>query len=104
MLAGCGCIFCSQVRGCSWQIALHSAVCCCCCAYIPAACTPSHFILQGSWHVKDTSTNGTFIDGAKLGKGNSGTLLPGQRLGLSLVAPAAPAAAPANSGFVNTVE
>jgi hypothetical protein len=51
--------------------------------------------------VKDTSTNGTFIDGAKIGKGNTGTLQVGQRLGLSIVAPAA---GPTSTGFVNTVE
>jgi predicted component of type VI protein secretion system len=57
--------------------------------------------VQGVWLVKDTSTNGTFIDGAKVGKGNTATLQVGQRLGLSIVAPAA---GPASTGFVNTVE
>jgi hypothetical protein len=60
-----------------------------------------HTLLQGTWLVKDTSTNGTFIDGAKIGKGNTCQLQPGQRLGLSIVAPAAGAA---SAGFVNTVE
>jgi hypothetical protein len=62
-------------------------------------CVPSP--LQGVWQVTDTSTNGTFIDGAKIGKGNTATLALGQRLGLSVVAPAG---GPPNAGFVTTVE
>jgi hypothetical protein len=56
---------------------------------------------QGIWLVKDSSTNGTFIDGVKIGKGNTGRLQVGQRLGLSIVAPAA---GPTATGFINTVE
>jgi hypothetical protein len=47
------------------------------------------------------STNGTFINGAKLGKGQTGVLRPGDHLGLS-TAPA-PAGNPA-AAYVNTVE
>lgn len=43
------------------------------------------------WLVTDTSTNGTFINGVKIGKGNSAVLKPGETLGLSVVTNAAPA-------------
>jgi hypothetical protein len=42
--------------------------------------------------VTDTSTNGTFINGNRLGKGNTAVLHPGDVLGLSIVLPAAAAA------------
>jgi hypothetical protein len=54
-------------------------------AFFPAA--------QGEWLVTDTSTNGTFINGAKIGKGSSAVLKPGDTLGLSVVTGTAPAVA-----------
>jgi hypothetical protein len=35
------------------------------------------------WSVKDSSTNGTFINGSVVGKGNTAVLKPGDRLSLS---------------------
>lgn len=52
--------------------------------------------------VQDTSTNGTFIDGERIGKGNTKELKVGQQLGLSIIAPAAGQATVGGS-FVNTV-
>jgi hypothetical protein len=58
--------------------------------------------LQGRWVVTDTSTNGTFVNGVKIGKSSSAVLKPGDRLGLSIIAPSSvPTQTP---NFINTVE
>lgn len=38
--------------------------------------------VQGSWLVKDLSTNGTFVNGHKVGKGKTGPVKPGDRVRL----------------------
>jgi hypothetical protein len=43
--------------------------------------------LQGHWLVTDTSTNGTYINGVKIGKNKEGVLKLGDTLGLSVVCP-----------------
>lgn len=43
--------------------------------------------LQDQWLVRDTSTNGTFINGIKIGKDKTAVLRPGDRLGLSINVP-----------------
>jgi pSer/pThr/pTyr-binding forkhead associated (FHA) protein len=55
----------------------------------------------GHWEVTDTSTNGTFVNGTKVGKGNKATLMPGQTLGLSVVTAAGQLPA---ADYINTVE
>lgn len=60
-----------------------------CCSLIACPSLPPS-LQQGEWLVTDTSTNGTFINGAKIGKGSSAVLKPGDMLGLSVVTNAAP--------------
>lgn len=60
----------------------------------------THAMLQGQWLVTDTSTNGTYINGAKIGKNNSAVLRAGDKLGLSVMTP--PNATAVN--YINTVE
>lgn len=55
----------------------------------------------GAFIVLDSSTNGTFVNGERIGRGSVGLLRPGDRLGLSIVAPPGAAGAP---GIVDTVE
>lgn len=57
--------------------------------------------MQGFFEVEDTSTNGTFINGQKVGRGNKAQLHVKDTLGLSLVPPTAVLP---NQDFVNTVE
>jgi hypothetical protein len=40
---------------------------------------------RGVWHVKDTSTNGTFINGVLIGKGNTSELRIHDKLSLSFL-------------------
>lgn len=59
-------------------------VCCKTCQLLNSA---SRAVLQGEWWVTDTSTNGTFINSAKIGKGNQAVLKVDDRLGLSFAGP-----------------
>lgn len=57
------------------------------------------------WKVTDSSTNGTYINGAKIGRGNTEALHVGDKLGLSIMVPGGAASADAaNTNYVNTVE
>jgi pSer/pThr/pTyr-binding forkhead associated (FHA) protein len=47
-------------------------------------------LLQDAWLVKDLSTNGTFINGNRIGKGKEAVARVGDHLQLSCVDPKAP--------------
>lgn len=57
--------------------------------------------VQGQWVVTDTSTNGTYINGVKIGKGKSAVLGVGDSLGLSVICPNGQASA---ANYHNTVQ
>jgi pSer/pThr/pTyr-binding forkhead associated (FHA) protein len=46
--------------------------------------------LQDSWLVRDLSTNGTFVNDARVGKGGQAVARVGDRLRLSVADPKAP--------------
>lgn len=65
-------------------------------------CSHCHcFCMQGHFLVTDLSTNGTFVNNNKIGKGNTRELSVGDTFGLSLVPPTA---VQANLAFRHTVE